>query len=179
MAKSKIQQFGLVAVGIMVAIGFSGVFSYSGLVNTSDNQNPEEREFNATLPEDHFSEQSYGLSVSEQARLIRQQANENGTFIAFVNVVYDNESEVSDFSDLETLPEEMDNRVYINLIDSSEEAWGTQYQIEPPEAIVVGTQTRQGRIAVLPQRSETDRASIKETACGSMVQLGDLAATCF
>lgn len=160
----------------MVAIGFSGVFSYSGLINTSNTQSPEEQELNATLPENHFSEQSYGLSVAEQAQIIRQRANQNGSFIAFVNVIYENRS---DFSGLETLPEEMENRVYINLINSSENAWGTQYQVEPPEAIVVGTQTRQGRILVAPKRSKTDRESIKQTVCGSMVQLGNLAATCY
>jgi hypothetical protein len=173
MVKKKLKQYGLVGVGIMVAIGFSGVFSYSGLVNTNS-QNQDRQEINATLPQENYAEESFDLSVQEQAYLA---ANND---VVLVNAVYENDSTV--YSDLETLPGEMNNRVYVNLVDSSESALTSNYELDVPSALVIGgqpSQTQRGTIPYTLRGADPDRGSIKEVACGVMRDPGDLAATCF
>jgi hypothetical protein len=174
MAKSRFQQAMLIGIGIMVAIGFSGIFSYSGLVNTGDSNNQDREEINATLPSNTYTTESFGLSVQEQAYLAVNEQK------VFVNAIYDDNA--SAFEGLESLSTEFGNRTYTNMINTSETAFATGYNLSKPSVLVIGDQPgvmRGRRIPYSIRNTEPDRESIKSGICSAMRDPGNLAAKCF
>lgn len=169
MAKSKFQQYMLIGVGIMVAIGFSGVFTYGNMVNTSS-PNQDQQEIEAELPEQNFSNQSYELSIRQQAYLSVTEE------VVFVNAFYENDSSV--YNDIQDLPSTFDNRVYVNMINRSDSTIGTNYQLDIPSALIIGDQPSQRRPYTI-QTAEPDRESIQQGVCAAMRNVTQFGATCF
>lgn len=170
MAKSKFEQYMLIGVGIMVAIGFSGVFTYGGMVNTSNPSDQERQEINATLPSQNYLEGDFNLSVTEQAYL---SVNEN---VVFVNAFYENKSE--QYSEIESLTSQFNKRVYINVLNRSESTVATSYSLDMPSTLVVGGQPTQRRPYTMTSTA-TDNAAIKEGICRAMRDVSDFGATCY
>ncbi|MFB6100642.1 MAG: hypothetical protein ABEK16_05200 [Candidatus Nanohalobium sp.] len=177
MAKSKLEQYGLVAIGLMVAVGF-GAPALSIVVTNSQigggASNQDQQRINATLPSQTYSQDSFGLSIREQAYLAVNKKK------VFVNAIYrDNASE---FQNLESLTAEFNDRVYINFIDRTESAFAASYNLSLPAALVVGDQPgvmRGRRVPYSLRTAEADRQSIKNAVCSAMRNPGDLAAKCF
>ena len=175
MAKSKLQQALLIGIGVMVAIGFSGIFTWGGLVNSPDRGGSQDQQpVNATLPRDNFQENGLNLSIREQQYLAFNKD------VVFVNAFYQNNT--SEFQDLEPLVEEMTSRVFIGFSKANESAIAGQYQIEPPQTIVIGgnpTRTRDRVLRYSMQSTGPNKSAVKQAACGSFRELGNLAATCY
>lgn len=176
MVKSKLNQVFLIGVGVMVAIGFSGIFTWGGLVSTpQQGGNQDQQPVNATLPRDNFQENGLNLSIREQRVLAFNKD------VVFVNAFYQNSS--APFSDLETLPEEMNSRVFIGVSKANESAIAGQYQLKPPpQTIVLGgnpTRTQRGVVKYSMQSTGPNKSAVKKAACGSFKDLKNLAATCY
>lgn len=170
MAKSKFEQYMLIGVGVMVAIGFSGVFTYGSLVNTPDRPNQQEQEIEAELPNQTYQEGSIGLSIREQAYLSVKEE------VVFVNGFYENDSTI--YLDLEDLPSQFNDRVYINTLNRSETTIGSNLQMEMPSALIIGDQRSQ-RAPYTMQRAEPGRESIQQGICTAMRDVTEFGATCF
>jgi hypothetical protein len=170
MAKDRFQQAVLIGVGVMVAIGFSGIFTWGSLVGGgSDTLDRERERVNATLPQQNYLDGSFNLSVRQQAFL---SVNEQ---VVFVNALYDNQTE---FPGIQELPQTFQNRVYVNKINTSEELFATQFQLETPGVLVIGDQpTRRQRFSVAT--AEPNRSSIINAVCSSMEGVSQFAATCY
>ena len=164
------EQILMVGGGLMVAFGFMfmGAASLSGLTTDAGSGNQGEP-IDAELPNNTYSQTSFGLGPNEQALL----AYENE--VVFVNAIYDNET---DFSYLEGLDEQFNGRVYVNYVRQNETRFTSTYQInEYPSIIVVGDQqTQQGPYI---NRAENNRESVVSTVCNGMRNVGDAAAICF
>ncbi|MFB6158321.1 MAG: hypothetical protein ABEJ95_01530 [Candidatus Nanohalobium sp.] len=174
MSKSRLERYGLILIGIMVAVGFSGMFTYSSIVDTGDSDNQGTQEINATLPESNYSNESFGLSVQEQAYL----AVNND--IVFVNALYENTTDR--FQNLTELPSEFNDRVYVNLVNNSETYMASDYRLELPSTLIIGgkqSQTQRGTLPYTLKSAGTDSEDIREGICSAMRDLGDLAATCY
>jgi hypothetical protein len=170
MAKNRFQQAVLIGIGIMVAIGFSGIFSYGSLVQTPDTPDREETEIKAELPSQNFQQGSYNLSIQQQAYLA---VNEQ---VVFVNAFYENDSTV--FNNIESLTSEFNNKVYINTLNQSETTIGANYQVQTPGTLIVGDQPSRRRPYTL-RTSSADKQSIKQEICGSIRDVTPFGATCY
>jgi hypothetical protein len=170
MAKSKLQQYVLIGVGVMVAIGFSGVFTYGNMVNSSGNQNQDGQQIQAELPSQNYKEGSFNLSVRQQAYLALNEQ------VVFVNAFYTNDSQ--QYSGIDSLTSEFSNRVYINVLNGSESTVGSNLDLDMPSALIVGNQPTQRRPYTL-RGAEPDTASIKEGICGAMRDVSEFGATCY
>ncbi len=128
------QQYGVLVIGLLIGGGFAfgGIASYAGL---TDSGNQNNQEFNATVPEENYVNESFGLSGQEQ-RLLAYRDN-----VVFVNVFY-NESEEQDFSEIEQLPERFNEKVYVSTASTSD-ASSLYYTYDSPTtglpmAVIVG-----------------------------------------
>lgn len=159
----------LIGVGVMVAIGFSGIFTYGSMVNTPDSPNQGE-EIEAELPGQNFSNQSFELSIRQQAYLSVTEE------VVFVNAFYENDSSV--YNDIQNLPSNFDNRVYVNMINRSDSTIGTNYEIDIPSALIIGDQPSQRRPYTI-QTADPNRESIQQGVCSAMRNVTQFGATCF
>ena len=175
MGKSTLERYGLIGVGLMVAIGFGAPAISIVMQNQQIGQGSQDnQEINATLPNTTFSSESYGLSVKEQAYL---SVNEQKVF---VNALYEDNS--SAFNGLESLASDFEDRVYINMINKTDSPFAAGYNISTPSALVIGDQpgvSRGRRVPYSLGTSEPDKESIKEGICSAMKEPGEFAATCF
>ena len=176
MAKDRFQQAMLIGIGIMVAIGFSGVFTYSNLVQTpnSGNNNDDRQEFNGTLPSENYINGSYELSITEQANLA---VNEQ---VTFVSVLY--EDEKINYSQMSGIPQSFNNTVYINAINMSESTFASGRSIPTPSALVIGDQpmrTQRGNIPYSLRTSQITAAEVKSTICSVKRDVTPYGAVCY
>lgn len=160
----------LIGVGIMVAIGFSGVFTYGSMVNSPDSSNQGQQEIEAKLPEQNFSNQSFELSIRQQAYLSVTEE------VVFVNAFYNNGSSV--YKDIQDLLSTFENRVYVNMINRSDSTIGANYEIDVPSALIVGDQPSQRRPYTM-QTADPNRESIQQGVCSAMRNVTQFGATCF
>ena len=168
---SRKEQVLMMGGGLMVAFGFMfmGAASLSGLTPSGNPNQGSQQQITAEMPNSTFSTESFGLGVNQQAQL----AFEND--VVFVNAIYENETE---FEYLQGLDEDFNGRVYINHQNASESQFTNAFQIDDFPTIIVigGQQTQQGPYLDRPQN---DRASVTESICSGMRDVGSLAATCF
>jgi hypothetical protein len=164
----------LIGIGIMVAIGFSGVFTYSNIVQTGESRDRDRQEFNASIPSENYIDGSFELSIGEQANLAVNNQ------VTFVNLLYtDNKS---DYSNLQNIPSRFNNSVYINSINMSESTFAANRDITTPSAMVIGdqpTRTRRGTIPYSISTSEISEAQIVSAICGSKREITAFGATCY
>lgn len=157
----------------MVAFGFMfmGAFSLSGLTNSQAPQQGQSQEINATLPEQNFAEDGFGLGINEQLSLAVNNQ------VVFVNAIYEDDPAV--FEELEGIQEEFDGRMYYTTVNRSETQLSSQLQIsEYPDIVVIGDQP-DGQRAYTLTRAENSRESVISTSCGALRDVGNLAATCY
>lgn len=175
MAKSKFQQAMLIGIGIMVAIGFSGVFTYSNIVQTGESRDRDRQEFNASIPTQNYIDGNFELSIREQANLAVNNQ------VTFVNLLYtDNKT---DYSKMNTIPSTFNNSVYINSINMSESTFAANRDVSTPSALVIGdqpTRTRRGTIPYSISKSEISKTQIVSAVCSSINtdRIGQFGATC-
>lgn len=174
MAKSTFQQAMLIGIGIMVAIGFSGVFTYGNLINTGNTNNQDNQEINATLPSENYIQGSYDLSIQEQAYLsVNNQ-------VVFVNALYTNTTE--NYTQLGGIPSQFDNQVYINRINMSESTFASQLGAEAPSALIIGDQparTQRGTRPYTISSSQITQREVVSAICSAKRDVGSFGATCF
>lgn len=176
MAKDRFQQAMLIGIGLMVAIGFSGVFTYGPLINSGDSSNSDNdnQEINASLPEKNFIDGSYNLSNREQYYL---SANNQ---VVFVNALYKNDK--SNISQLKNIPSSFDNKVYINSINVSKSQFSTSFQTNPPSAVVIGdepTRTRRGTLPYSIGESQITKKAVISTICDTKRDTTNYGAVCY
>ncbi|QGA80001.1 hypothetical protein [Candidatus Nanohalobium constans] len=171
MAKDKFQQAMLIGIGLMVAIGFSGVFTYGNLVNTGGgNNNQDNQEIQAELPTQNYIDGNYNLSVQEQAYL---SVNEE---VVFVNVLYTDRRE--NYTELQGIPSKFNNTVYINSVNTSESTFATGTGAEPPTTLLIGNQPTRGSPYSI-RSAETTQEDIISGICSSMRDVSQFGATCY
>jgi|GEM_PF-2407124 len=172
------QQILMMGGGLMVAFGFMfmGAASLSGLTPSGNsNQGGQSQQINATLPEENYVEEGFGLSITEQAYLsVNNQ-------VVFVTAIYDSDPEV--FQDLEGIQDEFDGRVYFSTVNSTETRVDNDIGIQNfPDVIVVGDQQIQNRPYTIA-RAENSKDSVRNTICESMnsqtISSANLAAVCY
>lgn len=167
--RKKINQYGILLVGLMIGGGFAlgGIVSYSGLVDTNSQQSSE---FNATLPSENYVEGSFGLDRQEQLVLAAQND------VVFVNAFYENEEQFENMSFLESIPGEFNNRVYVQVQNSSSSSpLLIEFGItEFPEAIVMGS-SRNARALTVESVTEEE---VEAKVCQVVRDWGDFAAKC-
>lgn len=168
------QQVLMLGGGLMVAFGFMfmGAASLSGLTPSGNpNQGGERQQINATLPEQNYAEDGFGLSLSEQAYLA---ANNQ---VVFVTAIYDEDPQV--FDDLQGVQQDFGGRVYYSTVNSTDTQIDNDIGIQNfPDIIVVGDQrTQSGPYSIA--RADNSRESVINTICSSMRNVGDAAALCY
>lgn len=168
------QQILMVAGGLMVAFGFMfmGAASLSGLTPSGSSQpSQEEQQINATLPEENYAEDGFDLSMQEQAYL--SVNNE----VVFVTAIYSEDASV--FDEIDNVHENFDGRVYFSKVNSTETNIDEDLQLtDYPQIIVVGDQQTQ-RAPYSVRRAENEKSSVVDVICGSMRNVGDVAAACY
>lgn len=174
MGKNTFQQAMLIGIGLMVAIGFSGVFTYGNLINSGSTGDQDGQEINASLPSENYIEESYELSVQEQAYLaINNQA-------VFVNVLYEEEN--TNQSQLQGIPGQFNNSVYINAVNMSESTFASGVGAEAPSALVIGdqpAQTQRGQIPYSIRESRITEPEVVSTICSAKRDVSSFGATCY
>ena len=168
------QQVMMLGGGLMVAFGFMfmGAASLSGLTPSGNpNQGGGQQQINATLPEENYAEDGFGLTLSEQAYL---SANNQ---VVFVTAIYDSNPQV--FEGLQGVEQEFNGRVYYNQVNFTDTQIDNDLGIQNyPDIIVVGDQqTQRGPYSIA--RAENSRDSVIDTICSSMRNVGDAAAVCY
>lgn len=130
---ANLQQYGILVMGLLIGGGFAfgGIASYAGLVDGGNQNNQDE--FNATVPGENYVNSSFDLTGQEQ-RLLAYRDN-----LVFVNVFY---NETEEAPDLEQLPSNFNNRVYVSVADTSQ-ASSLYYTYDTPTtglpmAVIVG-----------------------------------------
>ncbi|MBC5792794.1 MAG: hypothetical protein H8Z69_02020 [Nanohaloarchaea archaeon] len=165
-----LQQIFILIIGLSIAGGFAfgGIAQFSGITGGGGSNN-QQQEFNATLPSQNYMESSYSLSAREQRVLAVQND------IVFVNSFYSNQSQFEDMKQLESVPQDFGNRVYVNLVNSSStnDVLYNYGITEFPKAVVIGG-SRQGVTTV----SNVSTSTISSSACKVFATLGDQAANC-
>ena len=169
------QQAMLIGIGLMVAIGFSGIFSYGNLANTGGTSNNQEnQEINATMPSQNFAQESYGLSVQEQAYLsVNNQ-------VVFVNVLYRDSNQ--NYTQLQSIPGQFNNQVYINPVNMSTSAFATGTGAEAPSALIVGDQparTQRGTLPYSIRQSQITQQAVVSGICSAKRDVTSFGATCY
>lgn len=171
MAKSKFQQAMLIGIGIMVAIGFSGVFTYGGLVNTNNSpSNDREEQSIPDMPSQNFIDDKFDLSVENQVRL--SVSND----VVFANVMYEERN--VNYSQLSSIPNTFDNKVYINSVNTTKSTFATRTNAEPPIVLIIGGQGGQ-RTPYTILTSEISEESIISGICQAMSNVSKFGATCY
>jgi len=175
MAKNTFQQAMLIGIGLMVAIGFSGIFSYSNLANPgSTSNNQDNQEINATMPTQNFAQESYDLSVQEQAYLsVNNQ-------VVFVNVLHRESNQ--NYTQLQNIPSQFNNQVYINPVNMSESSFATGTGAEAPSALIIGDQparTQRGTLPYSIRQAQIIQESVVSGICSAKRDVSNFGATCY
>ncbi|MFP4038846.1 MAG: hypothetical protein ACLFTA_03635 [Candidatus Nanohaloarchaea archaeon] len=167
------QQVLMMGGGLMVAIGFMfmGAASLSGLTQSQAPQENEGQEVNVSLPEQHYSEEGFGLSIREQASLA---VNDQ---VVFVTAIYEQNESV--FDEIKGLEEGFNDRVYLSTVNASQTQIDNDIRTqEYPEIVVVGDQqTQESPYSV--DRADNNRESVRSTICSTMRDVQDVAASCY
>ncbi len=172
----KIKQYSGLAVAIMTAIGFSGVFMLyaSGAPQAPDQG--EEQELNFEIPDQVYTEEGFNKNFQE---LIVTAAQHN---IAITTVIYNNESERENIEDLEGVPQEFNDRAYVQIVPfENAEDLPTQADIEdyPAAVTVSGTISEQGVIPRMEmQQNEVTRDQVERDICNVLDDLQGISAKC-
>jgi len=167
--RKKINQYGILLVGLMIGGGFAlgGIVSYSGLVDTGSSQREE---FDAQLPSQNYIEGSFDLDRQEQLILAAQND------AVFISVFYEDQEQLENMRFLESVPQEFNNRVFIQVQNSSSDSpllidFGVT---EFPKAIVIGS-SRSARVATL---DEVSKDQTENAVCQVIREWGQFAAKC-
>lgn len=135
--KEDLKRYGIVTVGLLMSIGFAfgAIASFSSIIETPE---PGQQQGEQVMPpEQNFKEGSFELGQRAQFQL--SYIND----IAFVNAYYTNQEEKQSMkNDLETIPSEFNERVFVQLVNESNKdniAFSFANRIdEYPAYIVVG-----------------------------------------
>jgi hypothetical protein len=168
----KFKQYGTLIVGLMIGGGFAfgGIASYAGLVGGGQTADDSQNQFNATLPEDNFQLESYGLSSREQLVL----AGRND--VVFVTGLYETEEELDQLRQLEGVESNFNGRMYVQAVNYSDSQLFSQYGFtELPKVVVLGGAGQRGSVNIA---QSVDQQSISSQACRSFRNWNDLAAYC-
>jgi hypothetical protein len=162
------KQLGIFAVAILIGGGFAfgGIASYAGIVG--DTGQSGQGEFDAEMPEQNYQESAYNMSLREQRAL----AYNND--VVFVNAFYENETQKEQLqTELQSLPQRFDNRVYVGLASSSStsEILISYGLVEFPSAVVTGG-------SGVSQPDQVNSQQVSEAVCDGFRSLGDQSAEC-
>lgn len=130
-------QFVTLTVGLAMAAGFAfgGMAHYAGIVDAPSAGGGDGGEFDRELPDQNYVEGSFGHSFQELRALAAIHD------VVFISVIYEENPPEHDYSEL---PGQLSNRVFVELVDSSETSLDAQTQEnEYPHAMVIGG-TRDG-----------------------------------
>lgn len=170
--EKKLKQYGILIVGLMIGGGFAfgGIASYAGMVGGGQPSGDNGQQFNASLPDNNFQVESYGLDSREQRILAIQND------VVFVTGLYETEEQLQQIQQLEGVESNFNGRLYVQAVNNSEESVFAQYGItEFPKAVVVGGAGQRGSISMA---DDVSRQSISSRACQSYRNWGDLSAYC-
>lgn len=153
--KEDLKRYGIFVAGLMLSLGFAfgAVVTFAGIVDT---QPSGERGEQVELPAENYQESSFDLGQEAQFRLAFQFD------VAFVNAYYtDQEEKESMRDDLQDLPDEFNDRVFVQLVNESDRdsiAFSFAEEIEdyPAYIIIGGNEQEANRISDqgLKQREE-------------------------
>jgi len=164
------QQYVVLGFGLFVAAGFAvqGIVSYSSVVDQGPSQGGETGEMNLELPAQHYSEDGFDRSPRE---LVGIATSED---VVFVNGFYQTQEDKENLrTELEELPEEFDNRVYVGLENSTESDIARQSGFnEFPTVYVLGSSQLS-----TPTQDITNE-NIRDQVCDEFNSLGDQASNC-
>lgn len=168
--RKKLEQYGVLIVGLLIGGGFAfgGIASYAGM--TGGGGSSGETEFDASLPVSNYQESSFNMSKREQ--LVAAARND----VVFVNAFYSSQQEKEQMRTFESLPGEFNDRVYVQVVDSSEpSSLLSSYGItEFPTVIVVGSS--RGSPSVKVDDITTD--NVESAVCQVMRNWGSVSAKC-
>ena len=158
--KHDVKRYGTLIVGIFIAAGFSlgAMASYSSMVNTQSSNN-NQGTFNATVPSNTFSAQSYGLSLNEQRVLAARND------IVFVTLLYDSEESYEVLQELDGMQEPFGGRMLIQLVNESSTSQFARYGFtDYPKGVVVGGNRGNSALQLVQTPTED---SIKAASCSA------------
>ncbi|MFB6116010.1 MAG: hypothetical protein ABEK10_00725 [Candidatus Nanosalina sp.] len=173
----KIKQYGNLLVALLITIGFGATFLVygGGGSNTAPSNTNQQQQRNFTAPSQHYTEQGFNRSFTEQVVIA---ARDN---VVFVNVIYNNESQVSDLRKLRDLQQTYGDKVYIQLVSSVQASdLVTRNGITDYPAVVVqgGVLTRRGPAPQKQVVKNITSMKVEKAICRTLGQLGSAAARC-
>lgn len=135
--KDDLKRYGIFIVGLIMSLGFAfgAIATFSAIVETPESGSQQGEE--VMPPEENYKEGSFELG--QQAQFQLAYIND----IAFVNAYYTTEEEKESMkNDLESLPGEFEDRVFVQVVNESNKdnlALGFANRIdEYPAYIIVG-----------------------------------------
>lgn len=170
--QKKIEQYGVLIVGLLIGGGFAfgGIASYAGMTGGQSNSGNSNTGFNASLPGTFYREGSFGMSPREQAYAAAQNQ------VVFVNAFYDNQTQFQKMQGLKNLTSEFNNRVYVAVVNSSTaDPVLNSYGFNTfPRTVIVGDKRSQPVTTLM----EISKSRASDGVCQVMRNWGDLAAKC-
>lgn len=168
--KKKVEQYGVLFVALLIGGGFAfgGIASYAGIVNTGSSSG--DTSFDASLPDSNYQESSFNMTRREQ--LVAAARND----VVFVNGFYSSQEQLEQMRSLKQLPADFNNRVYVQLVSSSQpSSLLSVYGITDfPAAVVVGS----SRGAPAVKVKNVSRRNIEDAVCKTMRNWGSVSAKC-
>lgn len=173
----KTKQYGNLIIALMMTIGFGATFMiYAAGAPSSNPGNDDTQELNYELPQTTYTEEGFGKNYQEQVVAAAQND------IAFVNVIYDNESQLENIEDMQPVASNFQDRAYVQLISlDNAENLPSQTQIEGyPSAVVIGgSGSSQG---VVPRQEivsgNITQNEVEKGVCNVLSNLQGIAARC-
>ncbi|WP_414837656.1 hypothetical protein ACK3SF_05295 [Candidatus Nanosalina sp. VS9-1] len=173
----KVKQYGNLLIALMMAVGFGATFMiYAGGAPGGSTGNDDTQQLNYELPNSTYSETGFQKNYREQ--VVSAAQND----IAYVNVIYDNESQLENIEDMRPVASNFNNRAYVQVIPLSEsEDLPSQTRIEDyPSAVVVGGSASQR--GVIPRQEiisgDITQTEVETAVCNALSQLQGVAARC-
>lgn len=160
----------MVAVGLMVGFGFMFgiVFSYAGMIETGGGGPGGDIDFEGELPAENYVEGSFGLGQQEQFALTSRND------VVFVNAYYENEEQLEEMRWLESVPEDFNNRVYVQVTEADSGSPPNLPLSDYPSIAVLGSSQASPAVEV----ESVSREEVEAAVCDTMRDISDVAAMC-
>lgn len=169
--KNDLKRYGIFIGGVILSLGFAfgAVVTFAGIVDTPE-RGPQGEQ--VELPEQNYQEESFDLGQRAQFQLAFQFD------VAFVNAYYTSEDERQAMrNDLQGIPEEFDDRVFVQLVNESNQdtlaiEFSSSIEEYPAYIVIGGNQEEANRIS---DQGLRERDEIVEDLCTVMRDWSGLA----
>jgi hypothetical protein len=172
--KKRTKQYMIGIIALMIGGGFAfGTMANMGsTIGGGQQNNNNQNQFDATLPNSTYTTASFDLTMQEQQILAYQND------VVFVNAFYGTTEGKDQLKSLEGLDQDFNGRLYVSNVNYSQSNFQSYGFTNLPQAVVVGgTPVDQSRTMTVILQNVT-RNDVARTSCNVMRNWNSLGAYC-